>query len=170
MLEQRRQQTALALGVLGIACASGGYALFSLTRMLFAILRGSYHEARRTLLVVQAKINSEDPGWYKGTAAEAHQATACGVASSPASDHVSRACLPADENIPEELFLLDELAEVFVYGEQLQVRVLAGGNAPCPPLMPCLGCTCVDPHACMHVCAHILAAGAVFQAQPRRTN
>lgn len=92
---ERRQQTALALGVLGIACASGGYALFSLTRMLFAILRGSYHEARRTLLVVQAKINSEDP----------------------------------DENIPEELFLLDELGEVFAYGElqELYFRRNPGG-------------------------------------------
>lgn len=82
MLEQRRQQTALALGVLGIACASGGYALFSLTRMLFAILRGSYHEARRTLLVVQAKINSEDPGVLRCRAG-AHQAAACGVALFP---------------------------------------------------------------------------------------
>lgn len=50
---------------------------------------------------------------------------------SPSSDGASLACLPADENIPEELFLLDELGEVYAYGEQLQVRVGRGGGVQC---------------------------------------
>lgn len=64
-LEQRRQTAAIAFGVVGVVAATGSYVAFSITRMLFTILRGSYSEARRSMLQVAAKINGDDPGEAK---------------------------------------------------------------------------------------------------------
>lgn len=73
MLDKRRE-TAFALGLLGIVAATGGYVCFSITRMLFTILRGSYSEARRSMLSVSAKINGDDPGTQLETMAAAFRA------------------------------------------------------------------------------------------------
>jgi hypothetical protein len=61
-LEQRKQTAAIAFGVVGLVAATGGYVAFSITRMLFTILRGSYSEARRSIFSITAKINGDDPG------------------------------------------------------------------------------------------------------------
>jgi hypothetical protein len=92
-LEQRRQTAAIAFGVVGLVAATGGYVAFSITRMLFTILRGSYSEARRSMISISAKINGDDPGEAMRQLLSARHtpiihAVACNCLSSARSSHL----------------------------------------------------------------------------------